>query len=500
MTTLEPSPSFVAAAAEAVRGRTGLIFTDARRGAFEAGLLRAVKRAGSADQQAYLAGLGTDDDLLDDLVSEITIGETYFFRDPQQFEVIRHQLFADLLTRRPSPQPIRVWSAGCASGEEPYTLAILAHELGVGDRVHIVGTDLCRTALRRARVAQYTPWSLRGVPPATVERYFERLGAGGTRTPLPAIRQAVEFDYLNLASDVYPSLRSGIWGMDLVLCRNVLIYLDGATIARVAHRLLGCLAEDGWLVLGAADPPLADYAPCEVEITSAGLAYRRPSHRTRHRWLPPAPLSPRPVTGAIPAPVAAPPAPEPPELPASPPAPALPADTDVDLGEALQAYARMEYDRAGHLAAQLAARPGAATEVWALLVRAAGNRGDLEAAGRACAAGLERHPTSAELVYLHGLLLAQGGHVREAAGALRRALYLDRALAVAHLTLGRVLTQLGDGEGGRRALRNAHRVLSRAPADAPVPAADGERAGRLAEMARVQLALLDQPGWVRPQP
>jgi chemotaxis protein methyltransferase CheR len=160
----------------------------------------------------------------------------------------------------------------------------------------------------------------------------------------------------------------------------------------------------------------------------------------------------------------------------------------------------MEYDRAGHLAGQIAARPGAAAEVWALLVRAAGNRGDLEAAGRACAAGLERHPTCAELVYLHGLLLAQGGRIRDAAGALRRALYLDRALAVAHLTLGRVLSQLGDGEGARRALRNAHRVLSRAPADAPVPAADGEQAGRLAEMARVQLALLDQPGFVRPQP
>ena len=493
MRETEPSPPFCATAAETIRRRTGLTFNQVRRGALEAGLVRAMRRAGTPDSQAYLARLETDDELLDDLVSEITIGETYFFRDPQQFEVIRDHLLPDILTRRPPPHPVRVWSAGCASGEEPYTMAILAHELGIGDQVRILGSDLSRAALGRARQARYTPWSLRGVPAGTVERHFERAGAGDTWVLRPGIRQLVEFGYLNLATDAYPSLRSGIWGMDLIVCRNVLIYLDGATIDGVVHRLLATLADDGWLVLGASDPPLADYAPCEVVITDAGLAYRRLRGGRTHHWYPAAEVRPKVAEWTpVSVPVAQPDSGAPPP-PAPEPAPAEASDTPVDVEEAFQAYARLDYDRASDVARQIVAQPGAAPDVWVLLVRAAANRGDLETAGRECMAGLEQHPMCAELVYLHGLLLAEGGRLKEAAVAFRRALYLDRALAVAHLTLGRVLSQLGDRDGARRALRNADRVLSRAPAEEPITAGDGERAGRLAEMARVHLALLDQP-------
>jgi chemotaxis protein methyltransferase CheR len=135
------------------------------------------------------------------------------------------------------------------------------------------------------------------------------------------------------------------------------------------------------------------------------------------------------------------------------------------------------------------AGPGAPAD-WALLVRALANLGQLESAGRACAAGLERHSLSAELFYLYGLLLAEAGRHREAAAEFRRALYLDRGLAVAHLALGGALVRLGDPAGARRAFGNAHRLLEGTASDAAVPAADGARAGRLAEMARIQLELL----------
>lgn len=128
--------------------------------------------------------------------------------------------------------------------------------------------------------------------------------------------------------------------------------------------------------------------------------------------------------------------------------------------------------------------------LWVVTVRALANRGELEAAGRSCAAALEQHRTSAELTYLHALLLGEAGWHAEAAKAARRALYLDPELVVAHLALGRALTRRGDVSGARRAFRNAERLLAAMRPEAVAPASDGVPAGRLAEMARVQLRLV----------
>lgn len=501
MRAAELAPSFCAAAAEVVRQRTGLVFTDARRPTLEAGLGRAMKRVGAKDAEAYLARLETEDAVFDDLVGEITVGETYFFRDPRQFAVIRAQILPELATRLRTGAPLRLWSAGCASGEEAYSLAMLAHELGLGGGVHVVGTDLSRAALSRALQGRYSCWSLRGVPPDLIHRYFDPIGNEvALRSP---IQESVEFKYLNLAEDAYPSLSTGIWGMDLILCRNVLIYFDGDTIARIAWRLIESLGHDGWLLLGASDPLLADLVPCQVMITDAGLAYRRREVRAEHdlRRVTVADATVRPAMQPValsPPPVESDPQGTAPVLDRSAAAGRSDELTDrsQETKQLLRAYAAGDYERAGTFASQLVRRADAGPEPWALLVRSAANRGDLETAGRNCIAGLERHPTSAELMYLHALLLAEGRRLAEAIAALRRALYLDRKLVVAHLALGHVLARADDREGARRALRNAGRLLSRTPADEIMPAADGERAGRLAEMARVQLALLEDP--VRP--
>jgi chemotaxis protein methyltransferase CheR len=128
--------------------------------------------------------------------------------------------------------------------------------------------------------------------------------------------------------------------------------------------------------------------------------------------------------------------------------------------------------------------------MWVVLVRSLANRGELAAAGQACAAALDRHRTTAELGYLHAVLLAAAGNYGEAAVAARRTLYLDRGLVVAHLALASALARSNDVEGARRAFRNAARLLAAMPPDAVVPASDEEPAGRLAEMVRIQLKLV----------
>ncbi len=140
--------------------------------------------------------------------------------------------------------------------------------------------------------------------------------------------------------------------------------------------------------------------------------------------------------------------------------------------------------------AACAVSDGGDPELWVLQVRALANQGDLESAGRACALALERHDTWPELVYLHAVLLGEGGWHVEAARAARRALYLDPRLAVAHLALGGALARLGDGVGAQRAFRNAERLLTGMPPDATVQGADGAPAARLLQMASAQLRLV----------
>ncbi|HEX2091726.1 MAG TPA: protein-glutamate O-methyltransferase CheR [Longimicrobiaceae bacterium] len=431
-----------------VGARTGLSFSPERRSAAEASVRRAMARAAVGDPAAYLSRLRADPAALDDLLAELTVGETYFFREPAQLDYIRREVLPTIGGGR----PVRAWSAGCATGEEAYSLAILLHEAGRTARV--VGTDLSRARLSLARRARYTRWSLRGVGRELVGRYFRRTGPHFEL--VRGIREAVTFTPLNLAGTGYPSPARGIWEMDLILCRNVLIYLDEETIAGVARRLMDSLGEDGWLFLGASDPSFSDLVPCEVVITDAGLAYRRAR---------------RSVPAAVP-----PPRPDPPavrehsaggaEETVSPPAvPVGEPDTGAEADD-----------------------PGEAA--WVERVRSLANQGRMDDAGRACAAALDRYRTSAELSYLHAVLLAGAGLHAEAAVAARRVLYLDHDLAVAHLLLGSTLSRLGDRDGARRALRNAERLLAALPPSEPVPGSDGEPAARLAEMARVQLRLL----------
>ena len=117
----------------------------------------------------------------------------------------------------------------------------------------VVATDISRARLAAARRGEYREWSFRGVPREIIARYFTQSGDG--RYVLSgAVRRGVEFRYLNLASDLYPAMSAGVWGMDVIYCRNVLIYFDKTTIRHVAKALLDSLSEAGWLLLGATDP------------------------------------------------------------------------------------------------------------------------------------------------------------------------------------------------------------------------------------------------------
>jgi len=224
-----------------ILGRTGMYFGLRRRDALTHGVSAAAERAGCESLGEYhrlLQGARTDGELWDDLIGAITVGETYFFRNPAHFDALRQHILPNLIARRRHDHRLRIWSAGCSTGEEPYSIAILLRQLlpDLDDwKILILATDINKESLRQAREGRYREWSFRQTGPAVRELYF---------TPqdnlfelIPQVREMVAFAYLNLAEDAYPSLATNTNAMHLILCRNVAIYLPEAVTRAIAGRV-----------------------------------------------------------------------------------------------------------------------------------------------------------------------------------------------------------------------------------------------------------------------
>ncbi len=208
--------------------------------------------------QEYLDQLkkcSSNSSLLADLVAAITVGESYFFRDKNQIHLLEKKLLPQLIKQKAQDFTLKIWSAGCSSGEEIYTIAMLLAELIPNmDRwsLYLLGTDINATALQKAITGVYGQWSMRCIPQKYMQRYF--LKNNRTHILSPEIRDLVQFKYLNLCDNSYPSIINGIFEVDLILCRNVLIYFDNELVTKIMKKISACMTENAYLLLGASDP------------------------------------------------------------------------------------------------------------------------------------------------------------------------------------------------------------------------------------------------------
>ena len=190
------------------------------------------------DCDAYLGLLTGDADgpaELDALIAELTIGETFFFRHREVFDAVRDVVVPDRIARDRGRRRFRVWSAGCSIGAEAYTLAILLRrDLGAalaGWDVEIVGTDINREFLARARDGRFEEWALRGTTDEFRRACFDP--DGRTWAIRPEYKAGVSFQYHNLVAHAFPSELHGLSDFDLILCRNVTIYFSPDIVRQI---------------------------------------------------------------------------------------------------------------------------------------------------------------------------------------------------------------------------------------------------------------------------
>ncbi len=371
------------------------------------------------------------------LVEQTVVGETYFFRHPEQLAALARCAIAPA----PAGRPLSFWSAGCATGEEPYTLAMLLLEAGraaEGDR--ILATDVSARALEAARVGRYGEWSLRRLDAARRARHFEPAGPQVAVTA--AVRRRVEFQPHNLVAAPPPGE-----GFDAVLCRNVLIYFTPERAVAVLREVAGAVAPGGWLLLGPVEAPLADRLEAGFErVESEGaILLRRWEGGTRRGATATSTLTSTPTPTSTSTATA---------IPTSTPLIPFPPDDPVPtFADARAAARRGDLAAAERLALEVAARERR-PEAWLLLALTAEARGDdaaaLEAVRRALALAPGLPQALAALVPLEARL----GRPEAAARARRAALAalddLDdgaELLGVEPISAGALRQALGAGAG-----------------------------------------------------
>jgi two-component system CheB/CheR fusion protein len=236
-----------------LRRSRGFDFTGYKRTSLSRRIEKRLQVVGADGYLDYLDHLEVDPEEFTQLFNTILINVTSFFRDPPTWDYLAAEVLPRILADKGEDEPVRIWSAGCASGEEAYTLAMVAAEAmgtdAVRDRVKIYATDVDEEALNQARQARYGPRQVEGVPPELLERYFERNGQGYVFSK--DLRRSVIFGRHDLIQD------APISRIDLLVCRNTLMYLNSETQSHVLARFSFALREGGYLMLGKAEMLLA---------------------------------------------------------------------------------------------------------------------------------------------------------------------------------------------------------------------------------------------------
>lgn len=432
----------------AITARMGLTFDDNRASSLAA-VLSERSSATHLTPERYVESLSTcAQSELHELARSLTVPETYFFRNQAQLDACMEGAVPACLARRGDSR-LRILSAACASGEEPYTLAMLLRERWPAAAPHtrILGVDINQAMLQKARRGRYSPWSLRETPPALKERYFRQVG---TELDLdPSIRDAVSFESINLVEPEPSQLMAASY--DIVFCRNALMYFTTEQFARAVGRLARALVPGGFFFLGHAETlrgmshdfhlchageafyyqrkegPLRSWypAPADALAPETPIAARQPPTPFDDAWFDTIAQSAGRVTALRVERPQPPPAPQ--ASPLKPRPDPVPEDDDQALLQAVVAAQDGRYDIARNL----------------------------------CESILQRDELNAGAQYVLALCHEHAGDADRAIYHDQLAAYLDPGFAMPRVHLGLLYKRRGEAPAAGRELREARKLIER---------------------------------------
>lgn len=495
------SDSALSSLSRFIADQLGLSFPRERFPDLERGLLLAAREFDFADAEEcikWLLSSSLSRRQIEVLASYLTIGETYFFRDTNLFKILEEEIIPVLVNKnRSTVKHLRLWSAGCATGEEAYSMAILLHRLIPDLRewnITIHATDINPNFLRKAENGIYGEWSFRGTPEWVREKYFIK-GKDSRYRIVPWIKTKVNFSYLNLAEDSYPSLASNTNAMDVIFCRNVLMYFEAQRAGSVIRRLYHALVDGGWLIVSACETSPDFFSPFITVYYPGTTLYRKDLAHSRTVEFSSGPeetivihppfVDDTPSAGESPLAI---------DFPYSEPQPESDFPARASLGvlqspesenqvynQALVLYGGGLYQKAAELLLELSSKSGD-FRVLTLLARTLANQGKLAEAKEWCEKAVALDKLNPGLHYLLGLIFYELGQIDGAVASLKRSLYLDPDFILAHFTLANINRSTERFKESSKNYNNALQLLSVMGSDQVVPESEGITAGRLREI------------------
>jgi chemotaxis protein methyltransferase CheR len=467
----------------------------------------------------------------------LTTSESYFFRDQGQFRLLQNQILPELIERQKLARSLRIWSAGCSTGEEPYSLAILVQEM-IPDweqwQILILGTDINQTNIQKAKRGFYNSWSFRLVDKDLQKRYFDQRQ---TEWEIQErIRQMVTFSYGNLVQDQFPSQAASVCNMDLIICRNVFVYFDSQAISTVLGKFYSTLKPGGYLITAHAElygqqlgrlrakvfPESVVYQrredwPVETGLPAPKLGLwpgeshlRRSASNREHAGTDRAALN-RPIPG------------ESPQLRSRAPAPSsthpafssdqanllpngqqkpieaatpiarsavggsfVPADSTISserahkiLSEAQTLFQKEAYREAIQKAKQVIALLPGHFGAYHLIAQAHANLGEYDKAKQSTQQAIQINSLSAEPYYLLAHIAEEQGDIEAAKRFFKRIIYLAPSSIFAYLELASLYEREGDMPRANKMRMTAFELLKGLPPDATLEQHSQLRASEL---------------------
>ncbi|MFA6970805.1 MAG: CheR family methyltransferase [Gallionella sp.] len=418
-----------------IANRIGLLVREQDDAMLRRVVAERVRALNLSGAEQYCQYLETDAGVLherEELVIPFTTGETYFFRDSGLHALLHDEILPELIERRKEARALRIWCAACATGEEVYSLAILLDEL-LSDQlqwnIFILGTDINRHAIEKARRGIYTDWSFRGMSCERRQRYFEC--HKNTWVLDDRIRSRVTFQTGDLVSDAFPDHAAKMYDMDLILCRNAFIYMAPNIVSHIADKFAETLADGGILIVGHGELYAHHLGKLRPRVFPEAIVYQKVV----------SPLFSQPPTALV----------------------------KTDVPEKLAGVLVQKTRAAVPVSPPQAAETGQGTSdsemlhVWELA-----NQGQREMAAKSCSEMIDRNPLDAEPYYLMALLAQERGDFAQARDLLKKVIYLAPSFIAAYLDLGDLYAREGESARAVKMRTTARDLLKRLPADQQV--------------------------------
>ena len=437
-------------------------------------------------------------EMVETLSSCLTIGETSFFRDKNIYNELEKHVLPELInSRRKTGKHIRIWSAGCSSGEEPYSIAILLHKMipDLKDRsISILATDINPRALKKAKEGIYNKWSFRGTPKWVKDGYFSKTNENSYKIK-PYIKKMVSFSYHNLAKDPYPSLLNNTTAIDIIFCRNVIMYFRPQLVKKIIKRFYRSLLNRGWLLVSGSEGHFVNMSPFVTINFPDAIFYRKELLKsgTMEEFQVKTPVFIHDYDPEV--------FPEVP-LPAleSPPLPVRDATIksrrekpktekvkQKTYEELLTLYEMGNYPEVENILTEHLLHDHKDFKAMTLLAKACSNQGKFSKAIEWCEKEIAINKFNPGCYYLLALIFQEQGEIEEAISSLNRSIYLDPDYVLAHYTLGNIILRKRNFKKAEKHFDNALSILSTYKKEEILPESDGISAGRLTEIIKTKI-------------